>query len=96
MNILYNPEMLKQKANEIENYKEEIIQVLNSIDNEINSLKLQWQGMAKDGFVMNYENLKPVIQSYLAFIDNSAKGIVTSALQAQEADRECASAIRRW
>jgi WXG100 family type VII secretion target len=94
--ILYTPTELQGKSRQIQNCKEEIIQIINAIDNEINSLKPEWQGLAKDGFVMNYENSKPTINSYIECINEIANEINSAVLQSQQADSECASIIGRW
>lgn len=93
MSILYNPDKMRQGANNIQLKVGELTQILNNINSEINKISPNWEGKTKLEFITKYENSQSNINAYVECVLKISSQLKNIADMAEVTDNNIVSSL---
>lgn len=93
--IRFNAEGMSLVSQRLKRDGEELQSVINSIQDTVSSLPESWEGNAAQGYMQQFEDLKPGLLATRQLVEVIANQIELSLSSMQETDSEIASRLRR-
>lgn len=86
--IQVTPDLLRQKANEVRQYRGEHEEVMNKFKTLMYALDEIWKGEAQAAIIQRYEAMQPTFQNFVTMLEDYAKLMDASANSLEEVDQQ--------
>ena len=94
--IQVTPEVLRQKASEVRNYRSEHNDVITKFRNLVNSLGDTFKGEAHDAFVAKFESMQSTFTNFSEMLEGYAKLMDDHATRMETAQKESVTQINNF
>lgn len=94
--IQVTPEVLKQKASEVRNYRSEHNDVIAKLKTLVNGLNETFKGGAHDAYVAKFESMQSTFTNFSEMLEGYAKLLDDHAVRMKEADDSGAAQINNF
>lgn len=94
--IQVTPELLRSKANEVRNYRQEHNDTMVKLKNLIYALNEIWKGDAQNAFLSKYESMQPTFTNFSELLEGYAKLMDTAANELEATDQSLKTTMNNF
>lgn len=89
--IQVTPELLREKAKELRNYRTEHDEVIQKAKSLVNALPEQFKGEAAESFIQKFNGMESTFKSFSEMLESFAVKLDNNANTLENADKELAT-----
>lgn len=85
--ILINPDEVEGVAKDFKSKREQSQQIITALNQRINSLEGQWDGMTKQRFFQDFQEAKKNMENFTQLLDNISQALSQIATKFRQTDQ---------
>ncbi|SEM94267.1 WXG100 family type VII secretion target [Lihuaxuella thermophila] len=85
--ILINPDEVEAVAKEFQAKREQSLQIINALNQRIQSLEGQWEGMTKRSFFRDFQEAKKNMDNFAQLLENISQALTQIATKFRQTDQ---------
>ncbi|MBA4496409.1 WXG100 family type VII secretion target [Paenactinomyces guangxiensis] len=85
--ILITPEEVEQVAQQFKAKREESSQIINVLNQQIQGLEGQWDGMTKQRFFQDFQEARKNMENFVHLLDNISQALTQIATKFRQTDQ---------